>query len=234
MDLIKALNQAGFTGQEALIYLTLGQHGELSGYEAAKIAGISRSNAYSALSSLVEKGGAFVIEGKTKKYTATPKDELLQNIRRSFNENMAYLDENLKVESLSNEPYFTVRGSKTIIDKIKNMILLAKQRIYISGRQEDLNLFIPELTKSVENDLKVVIICDHCKDIPHTLHYHNYQTLDGFKIIVDTEEVLTGKTGLQDQALYSKNITLVHFIREALINEIELIKIRNNIHTDDN
>lgn len=229
MDLIKALNKAGFTGQEALIYLTLGQHGELSGYEAAKIAGISRSNAYSALSSLVEKGGAFVIEGKTKKYTATPKEELLQNIRRSFEANMSYLQENLKFESLSDDPYFTVRGYDAIVDKVKNMILLASQRVYISGCQQDLLLFQKELAYSVDKGLKVVLICDKSQDIPHTKHYHGSTSKDGFKIIVDTSEVLTGKTGLQDQALYSKNKTLTHFIREALINEIELIKINNNL-----
>lgn len=57
METILALRKFGFTQQESLLYVTLLRHGAMTGYEAAKAAGISRSNAYAALSSLVEKGG---------------------------------------------------------------------------------------------------------------------------------------------------------------------------------
>lgn len=229
MDIIKALNLAGFTGQEALIYITLCQHGELSGYEVAKIAGISRSNAYSALTSLVEKGGAFSIEEKTKKYIATPKKELLHNLKRSFESNMEFLDNHLDFEPLTYEPYITISGTSNILNKVKNMIEFASNRIYISACMEDLDLLKDELEKAVNKGLKVVLICDECADVPHTLSYHAHCEIDSLKIIVDTEEVLTGRLDAKEQSLYSKNKTLVHFIREALINEIELIKIRKGI-----
>ena len=51
--LIDGLMQFGLTRQEASIYICLASNRELSGYEVSKITGISRSNVYSALASLV-------------------------------------------------------------------------------------------------------------------------------------------------------------------------------------
>ena len=62
MDIVERLTQFGLTRHEAAIYLTLLAEGDLNGYEVAKITGISRSNTYTSLASLVEKGGAYVIE----------------------------------------------------------------------------------------------------------------------------------------------------------------------------
>ena len=50
--------------------MTLLAEGRLTGYEATKLTGISRSNTYTALAGLVEKGAAYVLEDK------------LQDIRR--------------------------------------------------------------------------------------------------------------------------------------------------------
>lgn len=58
MDLNDALMCFGLTRQESSLYLTLLSDGALTGYEAAKRTGISRSNTYTALACLVDKGAA--------------------------------------------------------------------------------------------------------------------------------------------------------------------------------
>ena len=72
----------GLTRQEANLYLTLLSHGELSGYEAAKLTGISRSNTYNALAGLVEKGAAYSMEENVVRYTAVPFREFSSNVIR--------------------------------------------------------------------------------------------------------------------------------------------------------
>ena len=67
-SLIDEITQFGLTRQEAQIYLCLIQNAELTGYEVAKSTGISRSNTYSALAGLVEKGAAYLLEGVSSKY----------------------------------------------------------------------------------------------------------------------------------------------------------------------
>ena len=49
MDNVELLMSFGLTRQEARVYVLLLGEGALSGYEAAKRLGISRSNAYAAL-----------------------------------------------------------------------------------------------------------------------------------------------------------------------------------------
>ena len=72
----------GLTRQEANLYLTLLTHGELTGYEAAKLTGISRSNTYNALAGLVEKGAAWVMEEHVTRYVAVPFEEFSGNVIR--------------------------------------------------------------------------------------------------------------------------------------------------------
>ena len=59
MDNVELLMSFGLTRQEARVYVLLLGEGALSGYEAAKRLGISRSNAYAALAGLVDKGGLY-------------------------------------------------------------------------------------------------------------------------------------------------------------------------------
>lgn len=227
MDLIHALKNIGFTKQEAIIYITLCQNGELSGYEVAKVTGISRSNAYASLSTLVEKGGALVVEHSKTKYIATAKEELLSNIKRDFDKTIDYLEEHLDFSPISHEPYITILGQKNIHNKIINMINLAEMRIYISAGHEELNLFVDELRNAKDRGLKVVIITN--KDFPQgsTTYMAKNKIQDNFKMIVDTKEVISGRLTPSFEALYSKNSTLVNIIREAFINEIELITMQD-------
>ena len=68
--IIEQLTLFGLSRQEAAIYLCLLKNEELTGYEVAKLTGISRSNVYNGLASLVEHGAAYVIEGTSSKYLA--------------------------------------------------------------------------------------------------------------------------------------------------------------------
>ena len=62
------LTDFGLSRQEALVYRELLSGGKQSGYEIAKAAGISRSNAYTCLAALVEKGAAYLGEESAKRY----------------------------------------------------------------------------------------------------------------------------------------------------------------------
>ena len=224
MDLINALKNIGFTQQESIIYITLCKHGELTGYEAAKLSGISRSNAYAALSSLVDKGSAYIIEGSSAKYMAVPKNELISNAKRAFDENINIIEANLEFNQAAQDPYITIINSINIINKIKNMINTDEKRLYISADNKILRLFYNELINSCDRELKVVILSDNDLDIPNHTYYKS-SNQESIKLIIDTKEVITGNL---NQCLYSKNTTLVQLIREAIINEIKLIDIKTN------
>jgi len=226
IDLINALKNIGFTQQEALIYITLSQNGQISGYEVAKLTSISRSNAYAALSSLVEKGGANIIESSTIKYIATNKDELLVNTKRKFDKNLKFLKDNLTSIKISKDPYVTLYKYENIVDKIKNMIDFSKSRIYICANGHDIDLFKDELLNASKRGLKVVIISP--EEVDFDCIYYSSTQKQSIKLIVDTKEVISGQLEpiSQSQCLYSKNLTLVNLIKESFTNEIQLIEVK--------
>ena len=85
-SLIENLISFNLTRQEATIYVEFLAHGEMTGYEVAKETGISRSNVYSALQSLAEKGVLYLIEGETTKYVPVPVNDFLNNSLSSLKE----------------------------------------------------------------------------------------------------------------------------------------------------
>lgn len=221
--LLNALRQIGFTQQEALLYILLCQNGELTGYEAAKISGISRSNVYAALASLTDKGYAHLIEGVSTKYIAVPGDELIRNAERDFKENISIIQNNLVFNVSTQEPYITISGEKNILSKIKNIIEISKLRIYVSCGISALDALYEELKDAIERGLKIVILAPQdLKDVPKHIYYP-IDHVSSFKLISDTKEVIAGNL---TQCLYSKNTTLVSVIRESFINEISVIETK--------
>jgi len=201
----------------------------MTGYEAAKVSGISRSNAYAALSSLVEKGGAIVSSEDSSKYIAIPREELILNLRRSCESTLEFLEDNLPEQEEEEAPYLTVSGYGNTLDKMRNMILLAKGWVYLSVSAATVELLSSELEDCIARKLKVVILSDEDPKLKGVVFHHSDGAAENVRIIADTSEVIVGTLEIKKgQCLYSKNKHLVSLMREALLNEIELIKIRGS------
>jgi len=225
MNLLDALKSLGFTQQEAILYIKLAGSTSMTGYEAAKESGISRSNAYASLSNLVDKGYAYTIEGNPVHYIAISKEDLLSNAKRSFSATIDTIEKKLSTTPIISEPYITVTGEQSILDKMKNIILQAEQRIYISVNEIILKQLEEELIIACEKGLKVVVLSS--EDISCGEHiYYNTDRNASIKLIADTKEILAGTL---IQSLYSKNTTLVQIIRESILDEITLITERSNL-----
>ena len=222
MTLQEALKKLGLTQQEAVLYINLCQSQSMTGYEAAKISGISRSNAYASLSNLVDKGFAYTIDGNPVHYVAISKEDLIANAKRDFSNIISIIEERLTTQPLTSEPYLTVIGENAILDRLKNMILQAKARIYLSIDYHILDQIEEELIIACEKKLKVVILSSRDISCGEHTYYHS-DRIASIKVIADTKEILAGTL---KQCLYSKNETLVHIIRESIIDEITLITER--------
>lgn len=137
------LMEFGLTRQEAGIYGCLISEGKTTGYEVAKQLGISRSNAYNSLASMTEKGAAYLVEeGTTKKYVSVPLDEFCRNRIRRLEESQRWLKKHMPSEKDHVEGYITIEGSSNILDKIRNLLAKAEERVYISCTRNYLLLFV--------------------------------------------------------------------------------------------
>lgn len=227
MDLIEGLTNFNLTKQEATLYVLLLKAGRLTGYEASKQTGISRSNTYTALAGLVEKGAAYILEeGKVTRYTPLLPEEFCANKIRRLEEAKEEILAQLPVLSGDVEGYITIRGEREIINKMRNIVRQAQARIYVSGNARVLELLRQDLHDALDRGLKVVIIGDF--QLAGAICYATPKANEQIRLIADSRTVLTGdlEDAEDSSCLYSCKRNLVDLFKEALKNEIALIKLR--------
>lgn len=235
MELIEGLTHFNLTKQEATLYVLLLKEGYLTGYEAAKQTGISRSNTYTALAGLVDKGAAYVLEeGKVTRYTPVPPEEFCSNKIDRLKEIKDKVLNQLPALKNDAEGYITIKGELEIINKLRNTVRQAEARIYVSANRRVMELLRKELTDALARGLKVVIISDEKFTLPEAICYGTDKQTEQIRLIADSQTVVTGD--LEDEenstCLYSCKRNLVDLFKEALQNEIKLIQIQKGDYHD--
>ena len=227
MDFVELLTQFGLTKQEATIYMMLFTEGQLTGYEAAKLTGISRSNTYTALAGLVEKGAAYLIEGAATRYTPVPLEEFCNNKITELQQFKQNLILSTPVQNQEIDGYITIKGEEHIINKMKNMLTDSKERAYLSMSSEITDRILTELKSGVSRGLKIVIITNKPFQLEGATVYHAEKTQKQIRLISYSNSVLTGdiNDGNRSTCLYSKKKNLVDLFKESLKNEIQLIEL---------
>ncbi len=229
---LEKLGAFGLTRQEANIYLCLFRQGEQNGYEVAKYTGISRSNVYSGLSALTDKGAAYLIEGNSSKYMAVPIEEFCENKIRSLNTEKAYLIEHMPTANKKEIGYITISGSQNIWDKMICMTKEAEKRIYVSASIKVIEKLKDELAAVISRGIKLVIITDdEMKDLAQlegSIWYNGSEKEKNIRLIIDSEYALAGELtgGKEDTCLYTGQKNFITVFKENLRNEIELIQIQ--------
>ena len=228
MVYVERLTAFGLTRQEASIYLCLYKNGTLTGYEAAKLTGISRSNVYNALAGLAEKGAAYLLEGSSSRYMAVPIGELCDNKLRALAEAGRWLEQNMPTAVQPAEGYITIAGEQQILDKMRHMLEEAGKRIYLAASSEWVARFAPELSLLLAKRIKVVLLSDREPEgLKGAVFYRTEGKAEQVRLIEDSRYVLTGElTGSrQDICLYTGQRVLVDALKEAMRNEIKLIEL---------
>lgn len=225
--MIELLLHFGLTRQEAKIYILLLREGPLSGYEAAKRTGISRSNAYGALAALVEKGAAYIIEEQSVQYQAVAIEEFCQNQLHFLAEVAKELKASMPEQKKRSENYITIRGKRNVEDKCRNMLLQTESRVYLSGSSKIVDQFKEELKLLVDTGKKVVLITETAYELDGVILYQTSKEDTQIRLITDSSYALTGEMSdeWQTTCLYSENPNLVKLLKEALTNEIKLISL---------
>ena len=229
MDFTTCLQKIGFSPIEATVFITLCKHGSLTGYEVAKLSGISRSNVYAALYSLQEKGRCALSEGEPTKYVALSKEELLLSVKREMNHTLEQLEIYFPESVSISEPYITVKGYENVLHKIKNSILLCQSHLYILSTSCYIELLEKELLE-IASTKKVTIICDQPLAIDYgMITYVRNKPPQGFHMIIDTQSVITGDLASKEaQCLFSSHQSLVRLMRESFITELDIIKLTHH------
>lgn len=223
------LAKFGLTRQEACIYECLLSEGKTTGYEVAKKIGISRSNAYASLASMTEKGAAYLVEeGSTRKYVPVPLDEFCRNSIRGLEGSAKWLIQHKPEERSHVEGYITIEGADHILNKMKNLLITAEDRVYISCTRNYLLLLVEELDQLIATRKKLVIVTDQPVSLKNARVYVGEPRGREIGIITDSRYALIGEygEGSMNTCLYSGQKNFVTLYKRALANEIKLTAIQ--------
>lgn len=222
--MIDGLIDFGLTRQEAVIYECLLIHGELSGYEVSKETGISRSNVYASLNGLVEKGGAYLIEGESTKYTPVELKIFTKNRLSDLQKKAEYLEEKAPQQYAFSDGYITILGAKNISNKIREILEKTQLRLYVMASAEILNEFQGEIETLVKAGKKIVLLTNSFS-LDGAVIYETELEKGQIRLISDSSYVITGNyTGDEhDTCLYSGQKNLVEVLKEALKNKIIIL-----------
>lgn len=234
MSIIKPddkLTLFGLTRQEAAIYRTLCREDvPLTGYEIAKLTGISRSNVYAAVGALTDKGAAYIMEGSPARYSPVSPKEFCGNYLRKLEGFSEELQKELPTATHRTDGYITVNGSQRIMDTVRGMLASVRERVYIAADSEFISDIAADLAGLLEREMKVVIITPETDLLPEGVISYRADCGKGqIRIIADGASVLTGelcRDGSPCSCLFSTKENLVSVLKESLKNQIELIRLR--------
>lgn len=227
MDLNDALMCFGLTRQESSLYLTLLSDGALTGYEAAKRTGISRSNTYTALACLVDKGAARLMEGTPVRYIPVDIEEFSNNKIKRLEQVKKVFERTASGADGGYGRLYYHSGRRPYTDKICHMLENAVYRLYFSGENQTVDSYRRILERRAAEGLKVVIITNPPYELPNARIYLAERKPGQVGVIVDSATVLTGDVGNGEQSacLYSGKKNLVDLFKDSLSNEIKIIEL---------
>lgn len=226
MEATELLALFGLTRIEASLYIDLLSCSGRTGYEASKETGVSRSNAYTALASLCEKGAANIIEGTPVKYVAVPIKEFCKKrivLMESAAEQLSTL---LPNDTAAGDGYVTVSGSANIIGRIHSILENAQLRVYFSVNAEHLSEFTDDLKALANDGRKVVVITDAPADIDGVKVLCASARGSQIRLTADSCRVLTGELtdSKECTCLYSDKEHVVRVVKDSLKYELQLIR----------
>src|SRR4051812_14526221 len=134
-ELVRALRASGMSLYEARIYLGLIRHGSQNGNELSRSAKVPSSKVYAVLGKLADEGFVHAIrrDGATR-FAAIAPDELVQRLRRRFNDPLDLLEESLPQVAAPATPneLLAIAGRSAILEGCRAVIAAAARELTVS------------------------------------------------------------------------------------------------------
>lgn len=158
-DVVKSLEALGFNLNEGRAYASLLARGASTGYEVAQHAGIPRSAVYSVLRKLVAQGAARRTAGPPERFSATPPQVVLSQLKKRFDASADGLREAVaRLEVASNVPdVYGVEGYERILEEATALAQGSKKTLVISGWPREIERLGPEVARAEGRGVFVVV-----------------------------------------------------------------------------
>jgi sugar-specific transcriptional regulator TrmB len=240
------LREVGFSLYEARVYLALVREGVQNGNEVAKHAAVPSSKVYAALDKLAAAG--FVQSsrrGNSRLWAALPPEELVARLRKTYNEPLDFLAEELpKMKaSESAEPFLTIAGVGAMHDAATALIDAAAAEIHISCWEEDLEALRDSLDAAYDRGVLIFgMLYGDAEPPPGSWLHHHYEDIVGNRVagrllalVADDREALIARMPDDGEAnaVRSRNPVMTLVVKEYLHHDSVLQRAQLNIGFDE-
>jgi sugar-specific transcriptional regulator TrmB len=157
-DILEALQELGFSTNEARAYRSLLVESPATGYEIAQRANIPRSAIYAVLKRLEDEGMAARVEETPARYAPLPPSDLLGVLRRRFEGNLRGLEDSIKKLRPPPPPVdlWNVVGYQEILDRAEALIQRAEKSIFVSLWRREARRLLPAVEAAARRKAKII------------------------------------------------------------------------------
>jgi len=239
--MVELLKKIGLSDLEARCYLTLHDEPGISGYEVAKRVSVSRTNVYSALRSLTDKGACRCIEGDPVRYDAVPIEQLAKHLQTEFEQVTKVLVNRLKTPPKIAPSFYNWQGEKQLATTIHRIIANAKDFIVLDIWSEDLHWFEEELLDAEKRGVNVILITiGECQTLLQNIFVHvrsddwSISKLRNFSILCDSHIALLGGFGGPTKltALETDHPSVVGMLKTAFYHDLIMQHIEKDFEAE--
>jgi sugar-specific transcriptional regulator TrmB len=238
--LLPSFHKLGLTTFEAKAYLSLLEAGNVTGYELSKQSGIPSSKVYSVINSLLKKDLVIPLESHPVRYLPRPAADAIEKCSSDLKATAVYLKKHLKkIEHASNHEQVTAKniiGKKEIFRKARQIIGETKRTLYLAVWREEWGHIRTALKKAYSKRVNLLTVAYGPVPIDFGEIYQHAPSDPVFRerqerrfvLVSDDEKALFAGLSQEDpeKAVWTENRGLVTLVRDFIIHEIYIVKIR--------
>lgn len=226
--MIEYLRRIGLSDLEARCYLTLHEESNLSGYEVAKRVSASRTNVYTALRSLVDKGGCRIIDGDPALYDAIPIDQFIALLKSEFEQTARVLSSQLNTHVQHAPKFYSWNGVDSVTRAIRRLIANATTSIVVDAWPQDLGSVEDALLEAEGRGVTVVVITlgEYETSLTHVVQHMKYDIPDSiprkFSLLCDSCSSIIASLGaeMKPSGLETEHPTVAWILKNAFYHDV--------------
>ncbi|WP_431026942.1 TrmB family transcriptional regulator [Lysinibacillus sp. LZ02] len=245
--LIEQFEEIGYSKNEAKVYIALLKEPAINGYEISKKSGVPRSMVYAVIAKLVAKEAIIELRTEPPTYTPVAVKELVMNRRRQTEDTLTSLEKELQgiEKPVEVNVIKHIEGRKKIINAMQKLMLAAKEEIWLSAWEEELDELRTPALEQGEKGIKLysMLFTNQETDSFGETFYHRRDTavIEESRmskrltiVIQDNQEVLIGGfvNGQIPQAIQTTEPMLVLLAKEYIRHDMMMKVVSDKVGGD--
>jgi len=238
VNIIKKLNEIGFSEYEAKAYIALVEANPATAYEIARSSGIPTSKIYEVISKLLERNVVIIAgESKTKRYIPIDPAEFIESKKTRIEATLDELKKDLTgIQGNTEISYiWNVKDHESLMEKAQRTVMSAEKSLLISGWHEELSFIEENLRQKEGEGIKIAIV--HFGSVriktgqifQHPIEdtLYNEKGGRGFVMIADSKEALMATVFEENrvEGAWSINKGFVTLAEDYVKHDIYIMKI---------